>query len=62
MAVLNVMSKGTKTRWIKEGRDICINCGIEIKVGDKYATTGGSGSKKFKLTYCEKHAKEKNIV
>ena len=62
MAVLKTMNKGTKTKWIKEGRDICISCGSEIKVGDKYATTGGSGSKKNKLTYCEKHAKEKNIV
>ena len=60
MPKLKTMSKGNKTRYAKTGRGRCRSCYDEIKIGDKYTTTGGSGTKR--LIYCRACAEEKSIL
>lgn len=64
MSKLKTMRAGVKSRYAKEKRDVCFNedCGVEIKVGDKYATTGERSTHGMRHVYCEQCAKEKWIV
>ncbi|MBA7595654.1 hypothetical protein ES703_02619 [subsurface metagenome] len=62
MAKLLIMRKTVKTRYAANGRDRCTSCSGEIKISDKYTTTGGGSVQRKKLVYCRACAEEKNIL
>ncbi len=62
MAKLLIMRGIVKVRYAADGRDRCKACQGELKVGDKYTTTGGSSAQRKRLVYCKACAEEKNIL